>query len=229
MSSRGTGRPASEPHQHPVEAVLLRAAGAARRAEHRTAAGVADHQQIAGIDRHAEMLDLAADRLQRGRDHIAPVGDRRSAEHDGEFGAFLEHFIERARQRRAFVRHAPLGDDRRAGGRQPLGSDLDVLFDNLGRKSRQHRRHHANLADAMRRNTATAGLAMPASAASRAASATANGMIFTVAIGSPATTGLWADSVAKVIASSMQLSPSSRVLVERQERRCSGGENDDVR
>ena len=37
MSSRGTGSPASEPHQHPVEAVLLRAARAAGRAEHRRA------------------------------------------------------------------------------------------------------------------------------------------------------------------------------------------------
>ena len=49
----------------------------------------ADHQQIAGIDRHAEMLDAAADRFQRRRDDVAAVGDGRSAEHDDEFGAAL--------------------------------------------------------------------------------------------------------------------------------------------
>ncbi len=82
------------------------------------AVGGADHQEIAGIDRHAEMLDAAADRLQRSRDHIATVGDRRRAEHDHELGTGLEHLVERARQRRAFMRHAPLGDDRGAGRRQ---------------------------------------------------------------------------------------------------------------
>ena len=113
-----------EPHQHPVKTVLLGAARAARRAEHRAAVGVADHQQITGIDRHAEMLDMAADRFERRGDHVAAIGDGRGAEHDGQFRAGLEHFVERARQRRALVRHAPLGNDGGAGRRQALGGDL---------------------------------------------------------------------------------------------------------
>ncbi len=62
------------------------------------------------------------------------------------------------------------------------------------------------------------GLALPASATawSRALAATANGMIFTVAIISPSTTGLNAGSVASVTASSMRLSRSIVVLVEHQ-------------
>ena len=38
-----------------------------------------EQQQIARIDRHAEMIDRAAGRLDRGRDHIAAVDDRRGA------------------------------------------------------------------------------------------------------------------------------------------------------
>ena len=89
-----------QPHQHPVEAVFLRRARAARRAEHRLAAQPADQHQIAGIDRHAEMLDLAADRFDRGRDHVAPVGDGRGAEHDDQLGAGLEHLVDRAARAR---------------------------------------------------------------------------------------------------------------------------------
>ena len=39
----------------------------------------AEQQQVAGIDRHAEMIDRAAGALDRRRDHVAPVGDRRGA------------------------------------------------------------------------------------------------------------------------------------------------------
>ena len=46
----------------------------------------AEQQQIAGIDRHAEPLDAPADRLDRGRNHVAAVGDRRGAEHDQRVG-----------------------------------------------------------------------------------------------------------------------------------------------
>ena len=120
-------------HQHPVEAVLLGRAGAAGRAKHRMPLRRPDQQQIARIDRHAEMLDAAANRLQRRGDHVAPVGDRRSAEDDDELGALLEHLAERAGERRTLVRYAPLGDDRGIGGRQPLGGDFQRLLDDLGR------------------------------------------------------------------------------------------------
>src|SRR5437763_4388314 len=63
--------------EHPVEAVLLRRARAARRTEHRLArARLAEQQEIAGIDGHAELLDRAAGEFDRGRNNIAAVGDR---------------------------------------------------------------------------------------------------------------------------------------------------------
>ncbi len=116
------------------------------------AARVADHQKVAGIDRHAEMLDAPADGFERGGNDIAAVGNRGGAEHDGQLGAFLEHFVQRARERGTLMRHAPFGDDAGARGREPLGGDLQRLLDHLGREPRQQRRHHADLADAIGRN-----------------------------------------------------------------------------
>ena len=52
---------------------------------------LSDQDEIAGIDRHAEMLDAPARRLDRGRDHVAPVGDGRRAEHDHKLGAVAQH------------------------------------------------------------------------------------------------------------------------------------------
>ncbi len=52
--------PGEEPLQHPVEAVLLGRAGAAGQAEDRRLAEPAEQDEVAGIDRHAEMLDDAA-------------------------------------------------------------------------------------------------------------------------------------------------------------------------
>ena len=145
-------QPGEEPHQHPVETVFLGASRAARRAEHRAAVGGADHHQVAGIDRHAEMLDHAADILQRRRDHVAAVGDRGSAEHHHQFRTGFEHLVDRLGERRALMRHAPLGDDRGAGGRQPVGGDLQRLVDHFGGEPRQQRRDHADLANAIRRD-----------------------------------------------------------------------------
>ena len=111
MSSRGTGRPARSrisTQSKPFSFGLRAQPGAPSTGR---PCGVADHQQIAGIDRHAEMLDAAADGFERRRDDVAAVGDRGGAEHDGQLGAGLEHLVERARERGALVRHAPLGDD----------------------------------------------------------------------------------------------------------------------
>ena len=200
-----------QPHQDPVEAVFLRRARAAGRAEHRLAARLPDQHQIAGIDRHAEMLDLAADRLDRRRDHVAAVGDGGSAEHHDQLGAFLEHLIDRLGDRALLVRHAALGDDAGAGRRQPRLRHPQGLLDHLGGKARQQRRHHADLLDLVGRD-ANERLAAAASAAFSEASLVANGMIFTVAIISPSTTGLNAGSVANVIASSTRLSRSMASL-----------------
>jgi hypothetical protein len=89
-----------------------------------------DQHQIAGIDRHAEMHDLAAGRLDRRRDHVAPVGDGRSAEHDHQLGAGFEHLVDGARERSLFVRHAALGNDAGAGRRdtRERGREARRLF-----------------------------------------------------------------------------------------------------
>ena len=65
--------------QHHVEAVVLGRLGAARQAQHRLAVELGRQQQVAGIDRHAEMDDLAARLLDAGRHHVVAVDDRRGA------------------------------------------------------------------------------------------------------------------------------------------------------
>ena len=42
-------------------------------------ADMAEQQKIAGIDRHAEMIDTPPGALDRGRDHVAPIQDCRRA------------------------------------------------------------------------------------------------------------------------------------------------------
>ena len=183
-------QPGEEPHQHPVEAVLLRAAGAAGRAEHRVSGRRADHQQIAGIDRHAEMLDAAADRFERRGNHVAPVGDGRSAEDDGHLGARLEHFFERL----ARARLDSCGTRRSATMLAPAGASRSAVifsvFSITLPRARAARSRRCRPCERDKARPATAAAWRAASAASRAAPATANGMIFTVAIISPATTGL---------------------------------------
>ena len=53
MSRSVTFMPAISAVEHPVEAIFLGAARAARRADDRLSGKLAEHQQIAGIDRHA--------------------------------------------------------------------------------------------------------------------------------------------------------------------------------
>src|SRR5262249_50506853 len=80
-------------------------------AQHRDSTGAADQEEIAGIDRHAEMLDGAANARYRSRDHVAAIGNGGSAEHDDEFRAKREQLVDGGRQRLLLVRHAALGDD----------------------------------------------------------------------------------------------------------------------
>ena len=64
----------------------------------------------------------------------------------------LQHLVERLRQRRLLVRHAPLGDDPGAGRRQPLLRDPQRLVDHLGGKPRQQGRDDADLLDPVGRD-----------------------------------------------------------------------------
>ena len=77
------------------------------------------------------MLDAAADRLDRGRDHVAPVGDGGGAEHHHQLGALLQHLVDRLGERALLVRHPALGDDLGAGRRQPLLVTRSVLSTTL--------------------------------------------------------------------------------------------------
>ena len=135
------------------------------------------------------MLDAAADGFERGGDHVAAIGDCRRAEHDHKLGAGLKHLVDGARDRLAVMRRAAFGDDRRTGGREAFGSDFQRLLDPLAGQPRQHGRHHADFAEPIGGDSqklfghaGERGIARPR--------VTAKGMIFTVAIISPATTGL---------------------------------------
>ena len=76
-------------------------------------------QQIAGIDRHAEMFDAPADRLDRGRDHVAAVGDRGRAEHNQQRRSDRRRFASVARQSvRLRARRVSSRDNPRSRGRQ---------------------------------------------------------------------------------------------------------------
>ena len=61
----------ADPLQHPVEAVRAWPSARSPAARSPGAAEPAEEQQVAGIDRHAEMLDHAAGGLDRGRQHVA--------------------------------------------------------------------------------------------------------------------------------------------------------------
>ena len=50
-------------------------------------ADAAEADQVAGIDRHAEMQDLAAGPHDAGRPDVAPVHHRRGADHQQQVGA----------------------------------------------------------------------------------------------------------------------------------------------
>ena len=113
-------------------------------------------------------------------------------------------------ERRGLVRDPPLGDDRGAGGREPVRGDPQRLLDHLVGEAGQHRRDDADLADAIGRDAhQRRGVVRHRQRRSRAGAATANGMIFTVAIILPATTGAKAASVASVMSASTSLRRST--------------------
>ncbi len=58
--------------EYPVEAVFTRAAGAAGRSDHGHRADAAEYDEIAGINRHADMIDSAARTADGGRNDIVP-------------------------------------------------------------------------------------------------------------------------------------------------------------
>ncbi len=138
--------------EHPIEAVLLRAARAAGRAEHRRIAELGDEKKIAGIDRHAEMLDAASGGLDRGGNDVAPIGNGRGAEDDHDVGRSGERAAKRLGERLRLMRHALLEDDDRFGGLEALGQNLHRLRDDGGLEPRQKRGDRGDAAARIRRD-----------------------------------------------------------------------------
>jgi hypothetical protein len=98
------------------------------------------------------MFDLASNGLDGRGDHVAAIGNRRSAEHDHQFGAGIKQLIDCLRKRPLLVRNAPLGDNLGSRRGNTRSRDLQGLFDDFGREPGQQRRHHANLAYRVGRN-----------------------------------------------------------------------------
>ena len=205
MSSRGTGRPREKPHQHPVEAIFLGAARAARRAQHRMPGGMPTSMRLPGstgmpkCSMRPPIASSAAGMTSR-RSAIAEAPNTMTS------SAPCSSTSSSARASAA-ARAAP-GARRRSSA--PAGASrsaviLQCLVDHLSAKAGQQRRDDADFAHPIGRDANHAAACAAASALSRAAAATANGMIFTVAIISPATTGLKAGSVASVMSSSTRL------------------------
>ena len=62
-------------------------------------ADAAEADQVAGIDRHAEMQDLAAGPHDAGGADVAPVHDRRGADHQQQVGALGNQRFQRLADR----------------------------------------------------------------------------------------------------------------------------------
>ena len=83
-------QPGEQPRQHPVDAVQLRAARAPRQHQRRPCPDAAEADQVAGIDRHAEMQDLAAGPHDARRPDVAPVHHRAGAGHQQDVRALAD-------------------------------------------------------------------------------------------------------------------------------------------
>ena len=68
----------------------------------------AEQQQVARVDRHAEMVDPAAGGEDCGRDHVAPVEDRRGAVDQQQVDTVAERVADQRCQRRGLVGAARL-------------------------------------------------------------------------------------------------------------------------
>ncbi len=89
-------------------------------------AELGEQQQVAGIDRHAEMLDLAARRLDRRRQRRLAVGDRRGAGDQQQIAAARPDPLG---ERRDLVGAARFADQAPADRGDPLGGDRDGLVE----------------------------------------------------------------------------------------------------
>ena len=85
------------------------------------------------------MLDPAAGRLDRRRDHVAPIDDDRGAVHQHQLGPGLDGGGDERREIGGCVVAALLGGERRAERRQTLFGDAARLVENAFLQPRQPR------------------------------------------------------------------------------------------
>ena len=140
-----------EPAQHPIQAIDFGRAGAARQPQDGAVAEAAQQQQIAGVDRHAEMDDLPARRRDRRRNYIAPIGDGGSTGDQQQI-----HIVQPSDGRLEIgrlMRATPF--DRRPAmqPRQPLIGDLECLVEHALLDARQAGLDQANPAGLQGRQT----------------------------------------------------------------------------
>ena len=98
---------------------------------------MAEQQQIAGIDRHAEMIDPAAGRHDRRRDHIAPVEDRRGAVDQQHLDPVAECVANPCSEFAGRMGAALLEDERAAERREPALGHLAGLVEDAFLEPRQ--------------------------------------------------------------------------------------------
>ena len=95
-------------------------------------ADMAEQQQIAGIDRHAEMVDPAAGGDDRRRDHVAPVDDRRGAVDQQQIDRMAERGANMRLRARRSLSAARLEHERAAERGEPgLGHLAGLVEDAL--------------------------------------------------------------------------------------------------
>ena len=175
ISARPTGKPASDPPQHEVEAVQLGRARAAGQADHgprRSASPVSSRLPGSTGMPKASMVPPAG--FDRGRDHVAAVGDGAGAEDQDGIGA-------RLRPRAMAAASAPVSCATRRSktivepsGVQPVVQRAAVLVQQRrlgagqgGRDQRRAARHERRDADERRRRAAAAPPPRPRRAARR--------------------------------------------------------------
>jgi hypothetical protein len=84
---RRHSQPREKPLQHPIKSIQLRAARTARQHHGGDFADMPKAEQIAGINRHAEMINHAAGAHDGCRANIAPIHHGGSARHQQHFSA----------------------------------------------------------------------------------------------------------------------------------------------
>ena len=108
ISSRPTGTPAQRRSSTQSKPLTFGERAQPGRPSTGVSPSLPEQQHVAGIDRHAEMLDPAAGLLDRRRDHVAPIDDDRGAVHQHHLGAGIDGGgDEQAPARRPYARSAP--------------------------------------------------------------------------------------------------------------------------